>query len=236
MEYQELLRVAGGDAAGTATLEDRLEVRQFPIKLRNALSYTPTNTFLGIYTNKWKFLSTGNLQVRVYSSFIDNPLKQDETKLPDNRWKDGQTAVLPCHGMRFGNNKEWATILHRGMVDLIYVWLRGRSHSEEAAFYVLPFVWHAEKAKLQRWWKDQWDRNTILYSNTALDTWYKSIQLDWKCVTQPHWKGERKCCPKELEETIRLKTKEIVHKPCTLVGKVVSTGAWFNSKSIVHVY
>lgn len=85
MEYQALLHVAGGDAAGTATLGDMLEVWQFLIKLSNALSYTSTNTFLGIYTIEWRFMSAGNLHVSVYSSFIHNPLKQEETTMPYNR-------------------------------------------------------------------------------------------------------------------------------------------------------
>lgn len=137
MEQQELLFIANGNWGWYNHF-----VRQFSSFFffpTIVLPYDPAGILLGIYANKLKHISTQNLPMKVYRSFIHNCQKL----MSFSRYMYKQTVVPPNNRILFTGKKKLA----------IKKWARRNLKcpllSEEAHPYcMIPMVWHFWKGKI----------------------------------------------------------------------------------------
>lgn len=120
---------------------------QFLIKLNVLLSYNPTITLPGIYSNELKtYVPTKNLHRNLYCSFIHNWLNLEGTKVLFSSYTDKYTVIYPDHGILLSPKNMSSQAMERYEINL-----NACGSVKEATLKrhhgIISTIWHSRKGK-----------------------------------------------------------------------------------------
>ena len=129
--------VGGNVKKGAATLENSLAVLR-KVKYRISIwpSYSPPR-YRSKRNENW--CPHKNLYANVHDSIIHDSKRLDTTQLSINGWAFKED-IYPHNGILFSHKRNEVLILSTTWTSLENIFLRERSQSQKATYYVIPFI------------------------------------------------------------------------------------------------